>query len=244
MAKAIGPEHYDDTTLLDGRVKLRQPLEGLRAGLDAVMVAAACLAKSGENVLDLGCNTGAVGLCVKARVPGIVLTGLDIQEDLVVLARVNDANATFIAGDLRDKTLLGSDAFDHVVCNPPYMQAGTWYDSVHQGRSKALGKKEGDATLQDWVDCIQRVVKPGGSVSLIHRADHADKIIQGLGTRFGGVEIWPLYPHAGEPANRIVIRALKNRKSPSVFHAGIVLHEKDGAWTRQADAVLRGAGGL
>jgi len=235
----------DESWLLNERVRLLQYRSGLRAGLDAVMLAAAVPAKAGEKVLDLGCGTGAAGFCVAARVPGIHLTGFDIQGDLINLAKrsaaLNNRECEFMIGDVRDKTALPVDHFDHALCNPPYNQAGTWYDTPDQTRSKQLGKKEGDAGLMDWVDCLQRVVKPQGSVAMIHRADHADKIIQALGTRFGGMEIRPLHPHAGEPANRIIIRCLKNRKSPAVFHAGIILHAQDGLWTGEAKAILEHA---
>jgi tRNA1(Val) A37 N6-methylase TrmN6 len=234
----------DETTILGGKVRLIQPLHGLRAGLDAVMVAAACPAVAGDHVLDLGCGTGAAGLCVRARVD-VRLSGMDIQPDLVMLAAqnvtLNGWQAEYAIGDVRDKTRLPSDHFDHAVCNPPYNQPGTWYDTPDAVRSKQLGKKEGDAQLADWIGCLQRVIKPQGSVSLIHRADHADKIIQALGTRFGAVEIWPLHPHAGEPASRVVLRARKYRKSPAVFHPGMVLHEADGTWTKAANAILSDA---
>jgi tRNA1(Val) A37 N6-methylase TrmN6 len=238
----------DQTTILGGRVKLLQMQAGLRAGLDAVILAAAVPAKAGEKILDVGCGTGAAGFCVAARVPGIHLTGFDIQNDLLDLAKqsaaLNGWRSDFVCGDVRDKTALPVDSFDHALCNPPYMQPGTWYDTPDAVRSKQLGKKEGDALLADWIDCLQRVVKPSGSVSIIHRADHADKIIQALGSRFGGLEIWPLHPHAGEDANRIVIRALKNRKSPAIFHPGIILHSPNGSWTGEANAVLENASSL
>lgn len=237
----------DETTLLNGRVRLLQGAEGLRAGLDAVMAAAAVPAKAGDHVLDLGCGTGAVGFCVRARVD-VALTGMDIQGQLIALAAqsatLNNWTCEFVIGDVRDKTALKPDYYDHAVCNPPFLQPGTWYESPDPVRAKQMGTAKGDALLSDWIDCLQRVVKPGGSVTLIHRADHADKIIQGLGSRFGGVEMWSLHPHAGEAANRVIIRALKNRKSPAVIHPGIILHEADGSWTEAAKAVLENAAAL
>ncbi len=249
MPKA-NPSEFDETTLLDGRVRLLQPMAGLRAGLDAVMAAACVPARTGDHVLDLGCGTGAAGFCVLARVADAHLTGLDIQGPLLDYARQSAVlngwqdNAVFIEGDVRDKTCLGPDTFDHAVCNPPYMQEGAWYESPDPIRKKQVGLTPADARLSDWVDCLQRVVKPAGSVTLIHRADHADKIIQALGVRFGGVELWPLHPRAGDAASRIVIRALKNRRTPAKIHAGIVLHQADGSWTKDAEVFLRKAAPL
>ncbi len=247
MTKANEAVQKDETTLLGGRVRLMQFAHGLRAGLDAVMVAAACPAKEGQRVLDLGCGTGAAGLCVRARVD-VALTGVDIQSELVALAQesalLNGWDAEFIAGDLRDKGVVASDMFDHAICNPPYMQAGAWYDTPDKVRSKQLGKQDGDATLAAWMDTLYRAVRPGGSVSVIHRADHADKIIQAFGPRFGGMELWTLHPHDGEAAGRIVIRALKARKSPVKIHPGIVLHRQEGGWTETAEGILSHLHGL
>ncbi len=65
--------------LLDGRVRLRQPLAGYRAAIDPVFLAAAVPAEPSESLLDLGCGAGAAALCLLARVPGTRVTGLEIQ---------------------------------------------------------------------------------------------------------------------------------------------------------------------
>jgi tRNA1(Val) A37 N6-methylase TrmN6 len=41
------------------------------------------------------------------------------------------------------------------------------------------------------------------------------RIIQGLGRRFGAVEIIPFWPKSGEPAKRVIIQAIKDRKPPA-----------------------------
>src|SRR6056297_2259973 len=63
--------------LLGGRVWLRQPARGYRAGVDAVFLAAACPARPGARVLDLGCGVGAAALCLAARVPDLAITGVE-----------------------------------------------------------------------------------------------------------------------------------------------------------------------
>ena len=75
---------------LDGKVKLRQSVKGLRATTDAVLVAAAVQAKKNDSILDVGAGNGVIGLCVGARVP-IQLTALEIQENLVQLIQENAA---------------------------------------------------------------------------------------------------------------------------------------------------------
>ncbi len=208
------------------------------------MLAAACPAKAGTHILDMGCGVGGAGLSVLCRIEGAVLTGLDIQVDHIDLARQNaDINhmqerTTFIAGDIRDFTH-AETRYDHVICNPPYMETGTHTASPSQRKAIAHGHHEEDLSLDDWLETGFRSLKSGGSLTIIHRADKVDKIILGLKHRFGAVEIIPLWPRLGENAKRVIVRAIKDRKSPAILHAGVILHEADGGYTRAADAILR-----
>lgn len=231
--------------VLNQSVRLLQPEQGFRTSLDSVMLAAACPVKAGQSVLDLGCGVGAVGFCVLRRVPGTHITGIDIQSDYVTLAQdnipLNDAagRAEFICGDVRDYA--PEARFDHVVTNPPFLKAGHHIPSPVEGVAKARGHVAPESDLKDWIDAGFRNLKSGGSLTIIHRADEIDRIIQALGRRFGAVEIIPLWPHVGEPARRIIVRAVKDRKSPAMLKAGIVLHDAKGAYTEEADKILRGA---
>lgn len=230
--------------VLDKRVRLLQPTAGFRTSLDSVMLAAACPARTGERVLDMGCGVGGAAFCVLERVPGCLVSGVDVQADYVALAERNialngrEGSAGFVHADIRDYA--PEHRFDHVVCNPPYLEEGKHTPSPDAGRAAANGGME----VRDWIDAGFRLLKSGGSLTLIHRADALDRIMQALGKRFGAVETIPLWPRGGETAKRMIVRAVKDRKSPATLHAGIVLHNKDGSYTEEAEAVLRGGIGL
>lgn len=230
--------------VLDHKVRLLQPRDGFRTSLDSVFVAAACPVREGERVLDLGCGVGGASFCVLARVPGSSIAGVEIQENHAALARRNialnamEGRAEFIHADIRHfKTDI---RFDHIICNPPYLEAGTYTPSPSCERAIALGHEGTETWLQDWLDAGFQALASGGSYTMIHRADMADRIIQGLGRRFGAVEIIPLWPRAGQDARRVIVRAIKDRRTPARIRAGITLHEADGGgYTREADAILR-----
>jgi tRNA1(Val) A37 N6-methylase TrmN6 len=242
-AKQIAEEIH----VLDHRVRLLQPPEGFRTSLDSVMLAAACPAKAGETVLDLGCGVGGAGFCVLARTGGTHLAGIDIQQSHIELAIQNialnemEGRTRFITGDIR---AINEKEFDHVICNPPYLDAGTHTPSPSVTKATALYHSDETLSVKDWVDAGFRNLKNGGSFTIIHRADHTDKIIQSFGKKFGAIEIIPLYPREGEAAKRVIIRALKNRKTPAQIHPGLILHNKDGSYTGAADRILRGAEAL
>ncbi len=117
-----------DDTLLGGRVRLRQPLDGYRVAIDPVLLAAAVPAAR-KTVLDIGCGIGAASLCLAARVPGCRIAGIERERELARLARdniaANDlaARRSVIAGDLLHRpAALEPGSFTHVMANPPFLE--------------------------------------------------------------------------------------------------------------------------
>src|SRR5690349_2602687 len=106
-----GLEALTEDRLLGGRVRLRQPRLGLRAGLDAVLMAAGVPARPGERVLEAGCGSGAGFLCLAARVPELRILAVEQNPELACLARENAVangladRAEVITGDVRDLAL-------------------------------------------------------------------------------------------------------------------------------------------
>lgn len=228
------------TTILGGRVQVKQPKAGgLRVTMDTVFVAAACPAKKGESVCDLGAGTGAAGLCVASRVKGVTLAFVEIQPDFAQLAmtnaKLNKAKAESFTQDIRTH----KGQYDHIVCNPPYQDENAHDASPDETRQKAVGRRGDEATLSDWISCASRCLKMRGSLSIIHRADALDDILMELRAhKFGAAEIWPLAPYAGKDATRVVIRAYKGRKTKLKLHAPVVLHEGKEKYSKAADKIL------
>lgn len=234
--------------VLDHKVRLLQAEKGFRTSMDSVFVASACPARPKDRVLDLGCGVGGASFCLLWRVADTHLTGVDIQEGHIHLARSNvalngmDGRADFHTADMRN--FRDADKFDHVICNPPYLEAGSYTVSSLEQKAIALGHEGSDLSVKDWIDAAFENLKSGGSLTMIQRADMTDKIIQGLGKRFGAVEVIPLWPKCGEEARRVIVRAVKDRKTPCRLHAGIILHNQDGTNTAAADDVLRNGGAI
>ena len=240
--------------LLGGKVRLLQPEDGYRAAIDPVMLAASINAKPGDSVLDVGCGVGAAALCLSARLPGVHVTGLEIQTVLAELGERNiQMNAAFGAvaiaeGDLRDPPPnLGLGTFHHVMANPPFME--TTAGNRPPNASKAKAHTEEAGTLEEWVSFCAKAVKPKGSATLIHRADRIDLLLSLMRRSFGDLVVFPLWPtapgsSAAKPAKRVIVRGRKGLKSPTVFSPGLVLHDDQGAYTSEAEAILRKGGAL
>ena len=229
---------------LNGKVKLRQSVKGLRATSDAVLVAAAVKAKSNDSVLDVGAGNGVIGLCIGARVP-VQVTALEIQENLVQLiqenAALNDRKITVIRMDLFQRTdPLKGKQFSHVVTNPPF------YDTTGSARSNKEQAKAYMANfdLDKWLIYCLKHIRAKGTFTLIHRPELLSEILMILEQKLGGIEIIPVYSKAGQPAKRVIVRGLLGSNKPTQLLPGIVLHTQADKPTSSANRVLRNAKGL
>ncbi|PKU22261.1 tRNA1(Val) (adenine(37)-N6)-methyltransferase [Telmatospirillum siberiense] len=237
-------DEVSEDALLDGRVKFRQPVDGYRAAIDPVFLAAAVPAKDGQSVLDVGSGVGAASLCLAARVPGARLFGLEAQPPLVALARENIAMNGMTG---RVESLIGSlqappprlapGSFHHVMTNPPYQALDEGRASPHPG--KAMANQEGEVDLAAWMRFAINMLQPKGTLVVVYRADRLDDLLAALNRRVGEIVILPLWPKAGRPAKRVLLRARKGVSSPVTLLPGMILHEEDGRYSASADAVLR-----
>ena len=78
-----------DDAILGGRLRLVQQRRGHRIGHDAVLLAAATGARSGDHVVDLGAGVGAAGLALAVRVPGVTVTLVERDPALAALSTEN-----------------------------------------------------------------------------------------------------------------------------------------------------------
>ena len=119
-------------TLLGGRLLLRQPRRGHRAGHDAILLAQATDAHSGERAIDLFAGVGAAGLALAMRVPGLDVTFVEFDPALVRLAQQNIADNQLsertralvlnVEAAAREFSAAGisAEAADRVLMNPPF----------------------------------------------------------------------------------------------------------------------------
>jgi tRNA1Val (adenine37-N6)-methyltransferase len=228
-------------TFLDGRVKARQPENGFRSGTDAVMLAAAVPARAGETALELGAGSGAASLCLAARVPGLAVTGVEIDAGLAALAGENAAASglavRFAAADIFALPSELKQDYGQVLANPPFHGEGAV--PPDPARARALMD---DGQMAQWLSIgLQRTVS-GGFFTAIVRADRMHEALAALPR--SGVNIFPLWPREGMAAKRVILQARKGSRAPMGLLAGLALHEADGRYTAAAEAVLRDGASL
>jgi tRNA1(Val) A37 N6-methylase TrmN6 len=250
MTEPSGP--FTEDAFLGGRLRLRQFKSGHRAGHDAMLLAAATPALTGDRVVDLGAGVGAAGLAVATRVAGIELVLVEIDTDLAALARGNAA-ANAIPADVvvLDVTSaadgfaaagLAPDSVDVVLMNPPFNDPARHRASPDQARQ--IAHLATAATLESWIHASRRILKSGGSLCLIWRADGIAEVLTALERGFGSLAILPVHGDAGTPANRILVSAIKGGKAPTRLHAALLLNDESAVPNKQVQDILAGKGVL
>lgn len=236
--------------LLAGAVRLLQPARGHRAGTDAVLLAAAAPVAEGDLVVDVGAGTGAVGLMIAARA---TVTLLLVEKDTTLAAlcgrnlALNGREGRAIAVDVLDRGAwpaagLQPGTADLVATNPPFLEAGRGRPSPDAERAAAHVLPPG--AHRAWLAACAALLRPGGRLAVVQRADRLDAVLDGLRGSFGGVTLRFVHPRAADPAHRVLVTATKGSRAPLAVAPPLVLHDASGAFTPEAAALHRGEAAL
>jgi tRNA1(Val) A37 N6-methylase TrmN6 len=250
----MGDKAFTEDKILGGALTLRQPKRGHRVGHDAVLLAAATPAQSGETAIDIGAGVGGAGLALARRVVGLRCTLIDMVEPLVTLAqhnialnRLSDrvrAVALDVAAPTRAFTAAGlaPGGSQRVLMNPPFN------DSARQNASPDARRRLAHAapreTLGLWARRANSLLAPSGTLTLIWRADGLGDVLAALGRGFGGIRVLPVYPRPAAAAIRILVTATKGSRAPLTLLPGFMLNDAQGRPTAAAEDVLRGGAAL
>jgi tRNA1(Val) A37 N6-methylase TrmN6 len=245
MLEAGGLGEIVEDRLLDGRLVLRQPKKGHRAGSDAILLAAALPAFSGP-LADFGAGVGTVGLAAALLRSELKVTLIERDAELAALATANIALNGFVGrveSVAADVAAVGATAglvptsFGCVAMNPPFFAAEEARPSPIANRRAA---HVADQPLALWLKAARRLLKPDGQIAIIHRAEALGEILDGLRTGFGGVAVIPIHAVAEKPAIRVIVSASRGSRRQLTLLPAFVLNGPDGRFTELSEAVHRG----
>jgi len=119
---------------------------------------------AGGRILDLGCGYGVIALAIAARVPGAVVTAVDVNERAVLLANENAA-----ALGLDDR---------YAARTPDAVPAGAAYDEIWSNPPIRIGKAALHELLLTW---LPRLAPGGRAVMVVGKNLGADSLQRWLG---------------------------------------------------------------
>jgi len=198
-------------TIMGGQVKMRQ--SSYNPTSDAVWLAA-FVDGAPKTVLDVGTGTGAVALCLLARMPNITVTGIDISDEMLTVAKenfvLNNRVAEFINTDVMHWRTCRT--FDLVITNPPYFKGTPAHHNAHH-----------NADLTMWVrKCVART-KPNGTFATIIPMSEMPRVMAEMAKHCGNFRIVPLFSNQNT-AERILISAKVGRAPNATFYNGLSMN--------------------
>ena len=244
------PDAVTTDTLLRGRVTLLQPVRGFRSSLDPLLLAAFVAPPYGRFV-DIGCGTGALAFVLAATDPHATGVGVEIQPRLASLAVAGAARNAFaerlaiVNADVRHslgRSPLDRRGFDLVVTNPPFRAVTDGPASPDPERAQA--NHELTLTLNDWLDCAEALLVPGGRVAVVYPAVRMDALCAGLTARgLVPARARMVHPRSDRPPSRVLLEARAGGGSPLIGSPPILdpplgVHEADGRYSPEVRRML------
>ena len=205
-------------------------------GMDAVLLSGFAKVKPGERVLDMGTGTGIIPILLEAKTKGESFTGLEVQPESADMAfrsvQLNglEDRVHIVTGDIKEASqIFGTESFQVVTCNPPYMTANHGLQNPDQ--PKAIARHEVLCTLEDVITQASKVLRTGGRFYMVHRPFRLAEIMSGLCAH--GLEpkrMRLVYPFVDREPNMVLIEALKGGKPRITVEKPLIIYKEPGKY--------------
>jgi len=232
-----------------GGLILSQPERGYRYSLDPFLLAAFCRPRQHERILDLGAGAGVIGLLLARQHPTVWVVGIELDPELArhaagnALANALDGRCHIIRGDVRAAPrFLPPEHFHRVVANPPFRRPGSGASSPDPQRAGA--RQEDTFTIGDLTGTAASLLRYGGSLELIHPAERLPELFTALVA--SGLEpkrLRLIAPFPGSAPRLCLVAATKGGRQGLRILPELVIHERPGRYSAEADGMLRPACG-
>jgi tRNA1(Val) A37 N6-methylase TrmN6 len=90
------------------------------------------------------------------------------------------------------------------------------------------------------VHAARRILKSGGVLTLIWRADEIAEVLTALSRGFGSLSVLPVHGDAEKPAIRVLVRAIKGGRAPTRILPGLMLNDESRVPKKEVQDVLLG----
>ena len=206
-------------------------------GMDAVLLSAFAVVKSGERALDMGTGTGVIPILMEARTNGSHFTGLEIQKPVAEMARRSvklndlDEKVSIINGDIKEaSSIFGRASFDVITCNPPYMDDK--HGLQNPSEPKAIARHEVLCTFDDVAREAAACLRPGGRFYLVHRP----RRLMDLLTTLRAHKLEPkrmrfIHPYADKDANMVLVEAFRGGGVQMHIESPLVVYKEPNVYT-------------
>ncbi len=208
-------------------------------GMDAVLLANFARISPKADVIDLGTGTGIVPLLLAAKSKGQSWTGLEIQENMVDMARrsveMNEVTekVNILQGDLKAvREMFKPAQFGAVTSNPPYMKENSGLknpsDTIY------ISRHEVSASLEDVVSASSYLLKTNGTFTMVHRPSRLPEIMEMMVEyRLEPKRMQLVQPTVDKEPNLVLIEGVKEAGRECRILPTLAVYDNEGNYTEE-----------
>ena len=192
-----------------------QDTEKFKYGTDAVLLADFANIKKHDTVVDLCSGTGAVGFLAFLRCSQKHTTFVDIDSEMVELsektAELNNISDkfSFIFSDIKNLRGIESNSVDYITVNPPYFRENS--GKINKNENIVNARHAYDFSLSDLFSISYKLLKDGGKVAIIQRADYLSEVIFEMKkNRIEPKRLRLIQSYSNKSANLFLLEGVKN----------------------------------
>ena len=229
-------------------VKIIQNKEVFSYSIDSVLLSRFPKIPKKGLIVDLCSGNGAVGLFASTRTEAPI-TLVELQERLADMAQrsieLNElTDRMSVINDNLNQALnhLHTSSTDLIFCNPPYFKVDSTDSHLNESQHYTLARHELTTNLDEIFEISKKLLKTNGHIAMVHRPERFLEIVDKM--RANNLQpkwIQFVYPKANQPANILLIDAIKDGKEGGeIFLPPLIVHNDDGTYTDEIDEIYYG----
>ena len=225
-------------------INIRQPAQGYRFSLDALLLAEFTRLPDQAVVADLGTGCGVIPLVLARRNPAARFVAFEKNPDMAAMADEN-ARANGLGGRIETvaddilniRTRFPVSSFDVVVSNPPFRSPGSGKTSPHAGRDAA--RHETTAGLADFLAAAKYLVKSSGRIFFIYPPSRLAEFIRCAGElKLALLRLRMVHGSGQAIAKMFLVELAKGRRGDVTVEPPLIVYDRPGEYTDEVARIL------
>ncbi|UAS22350.1 tRNA1(Val) (adenine(37)-N6)-methyltransferase [Staphylococcus pseudintermedius] len=212
---------------------------------DALLLGHFTEVRKRDRILDMCASNGVIPLLLSDK-GNNVITGVEIQPQLVNMAvrsvQYNhlEDRITMVEMDINALIQAYSPAqFDLITCNPPYFKANQ--TNQHQLEAHKIARHEIYCTLDDCLRVSNHLLKEGGRVVMVHRAERMLDLFESMRHyRIEPKRLHMIFSKPGKAAQTIVVEGRKGGRQGLDIAPPFYIYDEQGDYTPEMKEIYYG----